>query len=176
MNEVFIWITGALFGGYAVANVLKWIWWRFNGYGFFWGMIAGLVASLILPKLMPDAGFLISFPIIFSLSAVGSIVGCLTTKPDDESVLIEFYKNIRPWGFWKPIYLKIKETDPDFKRNTNFGRDMLNSLVGIIWQMSLTVMPIFLVIREYTNMWIGVVVFVITSLILKFNWFDKLED
>ncbi len=176
VNEVFIWITGALFGGYAVANVLKWIWWRFNGYGFFWGMIAGLVASLILPKLMPDAGFLISFPIIFSLSAVGSIVGCLATKPDDESVLIEFYKNIRPWGFWKPIYLKIKETDPDFKRNTNFGRDMLNSLVGIIWQMSLTVMPIFLVIREYTNMWIGVVVFVITSLILKFNWFDKLED
>lgn len=176
VNEVFIWITGALFGGYAVANVLKWIWWRFNGYGFFWGMISGLVASLILPKLMPGAGFLVSFPIIFSLSAVGSIVGCLTTKPDDEKVLIEFYKNIRPWGFWKPIYLKIKETDPDFQRNTNFGRDMLNSLVGIIWQMSLTVMPIFLVIREYANMWIGVVVFVITSLILKFNWFDKLED
>lgn len=176
VNEVFIWITGALFGGYAVANVLKWVWWRFNGYGFFWGMIAGLVASLILPKLMPDAGFLVSFPIIFSLSAVGSIVGCLATKPDDENVLIDFYKNIRPWGFWKPIYLKIKESDPDFKRNTNFGRDMLNSLVGIIWQMSLTVMPIFLVIREYTNMWIGVVVFLITSLILKFNWFDKLED
>ncbi len=176
VNEVFIWITGALFGGYAVANVLKWIWWRFNGYGFFSGMIAGLVASLILPKLMPGAGFLVSFPIIFSLSAVGSIVGCLTTKPDDESVLVEFYKNVKPWGFWKPIYLKIKETDPEFKRNTNFSRDMLNSLVGIIWQMSLTVMPIFLVIREYTNMWIGVVVFVITSLILKFNWFDKLED
>ncbi len=176
VNEVFIWITGALFGGYAVANVLKWIWWRFNGYGFFWGMIAGLVASLVLPKLMPDAGFLVSFPIIFSLSAVGSVLGCLLTNPDEEKVLIEFYKNVRPWGFWKPVYLKIKETDPGFKRNTNFGRDMFNSLVGIVWQMALTVMPIFLVIREYTNMWIGVVVFITTSLILKFNWFDRLED
>jgi len=126
--------------------------------------------------LMPGAGFLVSFPIIFSLSALGSIIGCFVTKPDDENVLVEFYKNVKPWGFWKPIYLKIKETNPEFKRNTNFSRDMLNSLVGIIWQMSLTVMPIFLVIREYTNMWIGVVVFVITSLILKFNWFDKLED
>jgi hypothetical protein len=40
----------------------------------------------------------------------------------------------------------------------------------------LTVMPIFLVIREYGNMWIAVGVFLITSLTLKFNWFDKLED
>jgi Na+/proline symporter len=176
VNEVFIWITGALFGGYAVSNVLKWIWWRFNGFGFFWGMVAGLVASLAMPKLLPDAGFLVSFPIIFSLSAVGSMLGCLLTKPDEEKVLIEFYKNVRPWGFWKPIYLKIKETNPDFKRNINFGRDMFNSLVGIIWQMALTVMPVFLVIREYTNMWIAFAVAIGTTLILKFNWFDKLED
>jgi Na+/proline symporter len=176
VNEVFIWITGALFGGYAVSNVLKWIWWRFNGYGFFWGMVAGLVASLALPKLLPDAGFLVTFPIIFSLSTVGSLLGCLLTKPDEEKVLIEFYKNVRPWGFWKPIYLKIKETDPGFKRNTNFGRDMFNSFVGIVWQMSLTVMPIFLVIREHANMWIALVVVIVTTLVLKFNWYDKLED
>lgn len=176
VNEIFIWITGALFGGYAFANVLKWIWWRFNGYGFFWGMATGLIASLILPKLLPEAGFLVSFPVIFSISAIGSILGCLLTKPDEEEVLIEFYKNVRPWGFWNPIYLKIKETDPDFKRNTDFGRDMFNSFIGIVWQMSLTVMPIFLVIREYTSMWIGFAVFVITSLILKVNWFNKLEN
>ena len=176
INDIFIWITGALFGGYAVSNVLKWIWWRFNGYGFFWGMLSGLVAALIIPKALPDAGFLVSFPIIFSISAIGSFLGCLLTKPEDEEVLIKFYKNIRPWGFWNPVYQKIKQTDPDFKRNDNFGRDMFNSLVGIIWQMSLTVMPIFLVIRENLNMWIAFGAFIITSLILKFNWFDKLED
>lgn len=176
INNIFLWITGALFGGYAVSNMLKWVWWRFNGYGFFWGMLSGLLAALIIPKALPDAGFLLSFPIIFGISALGSFLGCLLTKPDDEKVLIAFYKNVRPWGFWKPVYLKVRESDPEFKRNTNFGRDMFNSLVGIIWQMSLTVMPIFLVIRETQNMWIAFGVFVATSLILKFNWFDKLED
>ena len=176
INDVFIWITGALFGGYAVSNVLKWVWWRFNGYGFFWGMVSGLTASLILPKAMPDANFLTTFPIIFSISTLGSLLGCLLTKPEDDDILIKFYKNVRPWGFWKPVYEKVIEIDPGFKRNTAFGRDMLNSLVGIIWQMSLTIMPVALVIREYRMMWAFVGVFVITSVILKFNWFDKLED
>ncbi len=176
INDVFIWITGALFGGYAVSNVLKWVWWRFNGYGFFWGMVSGLAASLILPKAMPDASFLTTFPIIFSISTLGSFLGCFLTKPEDDDILIRFYKNVRPWGFWKPVYKKLIEIDPGFKRNTAFGRDMLNSLVGIIWQMSLTIMPVALVIREYGMMWAFVGVFVITSVILKFNWFDKLED
>ena len=176
INDVFIWITGALFGGYAVSNVLKWVWWRFNGYGYFWGMVSGLAASLILPKAMPDANFLTTFPIIFSISTLGSFLGCLLTKPENDDILIKFYKNVRPWGFWKPVYEKVIEIDPGFKRNTAFGRDMLNSLVGIIWQMSLTVMPVALVIREYSFMWAFVGVFVVTSVILKFNWLDKLED
>jgi Na+/proline symporter len=176
INTIFLWITGALFGGYAVSNVLKWIWWRFNGYGFFWGMLSGLAAALIVPQALPNAGFLVTFPIIFSISAVGSFTGCLLTKAEDEEVLMKFYRNVRPWGFWKPIYQKIKQTEPDFKRNNNFGRDMFNSLTGIIWQMGLTVAPIFLVIREYTYMWLAFGTIAVTSLILKFNWFDRLED
>jgi Na+/proline symporter len=176
INNIFLWITGALFGGYAVSNVLKWIWWRFNGYGFFWGMLSGLAAALIVPQALPHGGFLVTFPIIFSISALGSFIGCLLTKSEDEEVLMKFYRNVRPWGFWKPIYQKIKQTEPDFKRNNNFGRDMFNSLTGIIWQMGLTVAPIFLVIREYTFMWLAFGTIAVTSVILKFNWFDRLED
>ena len=47
-------IQGALYGGFVVANVLKWYWWRFNGYGYFWGMLAGIggacVASLVAER------------------------------------------------------------------------------------------------------------------------------
>jgi len=40
VNNVVIWIVTALWGGYTASNVLKWYWWRFNGYGYFWGMVA----------------------------------------------------------------------------------------------------------------------------------------
>jgi len=176
INDIFIWITGALFGGYAISNVLKWIWWRFNGYGFFWGMISGLIAALIIPKALPDSGFLIAFPIIFGISTIGSFLGTLLTKAEDDKILMAFYSNVRPWGFWKPIIKKIKKDNPDFKHNTQFSRDMFNSAIGIIWQMGLTTAPIFMVIREFTNMWIALIAVAITTLILKINWYDKLED
>jgi Na+/proline symporter len=33
INSLTLWITSALFGGYVAANFLKWIWWRFIGWG-----------------------------------------------------------------------------------------------------------------------------------------------
>jgi hypothetical protein len=42
VNSVVLWIVSGLWGGYTASNVLKWDWWRFNGYGYFWGMVAAL--------------------------------------------------------------------------------------------------------------------------------------
>ena len=42
INDITQWIVGALWGGYTAPNILKWHWWRFNGYGYFWGMVAGI--------------------------------------------------------------------------------------------------------------------------------------
>lgn len=177
INDILQWITAALFGGYAAANFLKWIWWRFNGYGYFWGMIAGLVASLSIPKLFPDMSIIYAFPlVILPVSTLGSLLGTLLTKPDDESVLISFYKNVKPWGFWNPIYEKIKLSDPDFERNKAFKRDMFNSLVAIVWQMVLILIPIYLVIREYWSLAIAIALLVVTMTILKKTWYDKLEE
>ncbi len=46
------WIVGALNGAYVIANVLKWLWWRFNGYGYFWGMMTGILSAMFVPELM----------------------------------------------------------------------------------------------------------------------------
>jgi len=170
------WIVASLYGGYTAANVLKWIWWRFNGYGYFWGMLTGLVASLFIPFFFPDISALNSFPIILLISTIGSVAGSLLTEPDDEEVLKKFYSNVRPWGFWEPIYEKVKEEQPDFIKNGDFKRDMMNCVIGIAWQMSMVVMPIYLVIREFGSMTIALGVFLVTSILLKVNWYDKLEN
>jgi Na+/proline symporter len=170
------WIVSSLYGGYTAANILKWIWWRFNGYGYFWGMLSGMISSLFIPLLFPDASALNTFPIILLVSTVGSVAGSLLTTPDNEDVLKKFYSSVRPWGFWDPIYEKVKAEQPHFKKNRGFKRDMLNSIVGIAWQMSMVVMPIYLVIHEYQSMAVSIAVFVTTSFLLKIYWYDKLED
>lgn len=176
INDMMQWIFGALFGGYTAANLLKWHWWRFNSYGFFWGMVAGLVASLLMPIVAPEMQPLYAFPYILLISSIGSITGTLMTPPDEEVVLISFYKKVRPWGFWGPIKAKVLSEDTAFPVNKDFKRDMFNILIGVVWQMSLVVIPIYLVIKEFVPMIVGILILVVTSFILKKNWLEKLEN
>ncbi len=175
VNQVTLWIVNSLWGGYTAANFLKWYWWRFNGYGYFWGMVAGLASLFIVPLLLPTFNSLEQFPFVLFLALIGCVAGSLLTKPDEEKVLKNFYYTVRPWGFWKPIHDKVMIDHPDFERNKNFKKDTFNVIVGIIWQLSLMVVPIFMVIKRFDNMMIGIVVLIVTSVILKFNWWDKLE-
>ncbi len=176
INSILQWITAALFGGYAAANFLKWIWWRFNGYGYFWGMIGGLVASLAVPRILPDLSVILAFPIILGVATLGSFLGTWLTRPGEEVVLKSFYHSVNPWGWWKPIRNKVVRDHPDFIPNRNFWYDMLNVGIGIIWQMTLILMPVFMVIREWKEMILSIAVFAITSVILKFRWLDRLGN
>ncbi|MBN2180493.1 MAG: hypothetical protein JW715_01165 [Sedimentisphaerales bacterium] len=175
IDSVTQWIVSALWGGYAAANVLKWHWWRYNGYGYFWGMITGLIASLTLPSFMALPDFYI-FPFILVISLVGCFAGTLLTKPESDEVLKSFYKTVRPWGFWKPIHEKVIQENPDFQGNKDFKKDMFNVVIGIIWQTSLVVIPIYLIIKENVSLVTAIIILAITSFILKKNWYEKLTD
>ena len=179
INEIMQWLFGALFGGYAAANVLKWHWWRFNAYGYFWGMMSGLIASLALPLLFSELQPLYAFPYLLLAGLIGSIVGTLLTPAEEDEVLMTFYKNVRPWGFWQPIRDKVIKQSPQSSKlymNTTFARDAFNIVIGMIWQISLVVLPIYLVIRETESMLMSLAVMLLTSFILKKNWYDKLEN
>lgn len=176
LNDIIQWIVAALYGGYTASNFLKWYWWRFNGYGYFWGMVGGIVAAMVVPVLFPTMTVIYTFPIIFIISLIGSILGSVITKPDNETVLINFYKKVRPWGFWKPIHDKLALQEPGIQPNKDFGRDMLNVIIGIIWQTAITASPIFLVIKQYNKFFITLSIIAICTWILKTNWYDKLKD
>ncbi len=176
INTAMQFIVSGLYGGYMAPNFLKWYWWRFNGYGYFWGMIAGIGAALVLPLLFPEITALFLFPFIFVFSLVVSIFASFLTQPDDIAVLKTFYRTVRPWGWWKPIHQLVVKESPQFKRNTAFKRDMLNAFVGIVWQLTLVLVPVYLVMKQWKNLAFSLTVLVLTSLFLKFNWYNKLED
>jgi hypothetical protein len=175
LNAIVQWITAALWGGYTAANVLKWFWWRFNGHGYFWGMMAGMAGAVAIPAFFPEIAPLNAFPAILLVSGAGSYFGSIYTPADDLEVLKNFYRKTRPWGFWKPVVQAIQKEDPGFQPNPNFGRDMLNVAVGIVWQTALAAGGIFLVIQDYRQLWWCLGVIVLTSIFLKINWYDKIE-
>jgi len=176
VNSLLQWIVSALYGSYVASNVLKWYWWRFNGYGYFWGMLAGLVPALIFPLIFKQTLELYYFPLLLLISVMGCYLGSYLSKPTEEKVLIDFYKTVRPWGFWRPIYEKIKVQEPGFERNTSFKRDAVNVVVGTVWQTGLVALPIYVVLMKTGPIVICAAVILATSIFLKKNWLDKLQD
>jgi Na+/proline symporter len=180
INSILQWITAGLYGGYVAPNFLKWYWWRLNAVGYFAGMVSG-TALAIFQISFKDLGILpaeplYAFPFIFAVSAVCTVVASLLTSPESEETLKSFYISVRPWGFWGPVHQLCLSDDASIQPNRAFGRDMFNCLIGTIWQTAIIVLPIYLVLRMSTEATIAGTVVVIATLILKFNWFDKLDS
>ena len=176
VNEMLQWIVSALYGGYIAANVLKWHWWRFNASGFFWGMLAGILAAMVFSLLIDNSHLLYWFPLLFALSLAGSIIGSYAAPQTDEEVLKSFYKNVRPWGFWNPVKQAVLADDPSFQSNKNFKLNMFNVVIGTITQCCLTILPMYLVLMLKMPLLITIGILAVTALILKKTWWDKLKD
>jgi len=176
VNSVLQWIVGALWGGYIAANVFKWYWWRFNANGFFWGMLTGIIAALAFPYIFKNVLPLYVWPLLFLISIAGCIIGTFTAPPTDENVLKQFYKTIKPWGFWKPIHEKVMREDPSFVPNKQFKLDMFNVVLGIIAQCCLTILPMYIVLWMKMPLLVTVILLVVTGMILKKTWWNKLEN
>jgi Na+/proline symporter len=175
VNNMLQWIVSALYGSYVASNVLKWYWWRFNGQGYFWGMVAGLVPALIFPVVWPQTLPLYYFPHLLGLSLVGCLLGTYLTPPTDPETLKKFYREVRPWGFWGPIRRLVEAEDPRFERNREFRRDMVNVVVGTIWQTGLVALPFYVVLMRWTGAGVAALVVGAGTVFLKKNWYDKLE-
>jgi len=176
VNSLLQWIVSALWGSYVASNVLKWYWWRFNGYGYFWGMLAGLIPALIFPLIFHETLELYYFPLLLISSLIGCFAGTFLKPATDNAVLDAFYKNVRPWGFWKPVKERVLAADASFKENTNFKSDMMNIAIGIVWQTAIIATPVFLVLRQWNQLSIALFIVLATSTILKFTWWDKLPN
>jgi len=180
VNTVLQWIVGGLYGGYIASNMFKWYWWRFNASGFFWGMLAGIIPAIALAVLKSTGVItgldLYYWPVIFLISLAGCFIGTYAAPPTEITVLISFYKTVRPWGFWKPVHEIVMKADPLFKPNKRFKLDMFNVVLGIVAQLCLTILPMYIVLWMKLPLIITIAILALIIVILKKTWWDRLEN
>jgi Na+/proline symporter len=175
VHSVTKWVASALVPAFVMPNVLKWHWWRFNGHGFWAGMAAGTTAALVIPATFPALRDVWLFLSILVISGAASVLVCLATKPEPDTILKSFYRTVRPWGWWRPVLALCQADDPTLQPNNNFRRDVFNLGVGIVWQVAMVALPIYLVMQQWGRVGLCLAVFLGTSAILKFTWYDHLE-
>jgi Na+/proline symporter len=181
INDIVGWITTGLYGGYTVANVIKWYWWRLNGTGYAASMALGVAVAMWMavwkdPVTGQAINALAAFPWLLLACLAAAVIGSYVTKPTDMTVAKEFYRKTRPWGFWGPVLKALREDEPDALPNKDFARDMFNSLVGVVWQTAITASAIFLIIREMDRFWLSLGLVALCSVVMKFTWWDRMRD
>jgi hypothetical protein len=106
----------------------------------------------------------------------GCIIGTYASPPTDIAVLKSFYTTVRPWGFWKPVHDLVLVDDPNFVGNKRFKLDMFNVVLGIIAQLCLTILPMYLILGFKTPLMLTIAILAVITIILKKTWWDKLEN
>jgi len=77
---------------------------------------------------------------------------------------------------WKPIHALVIAEDPSFEPNKRFGLDMMNVALGIVGQLCLTILPMYLVLMKKGPFGITLALLIVIAIILKRTWWNKLEN
>ncbi len=174
INDIWGWITSSLGAGLLIPTLTRWYWWRMNGYGFALGTAAGLVAAIVQRLLLPDLPEYFAFTIATLSSLVGMIIGTYAFPPTDESVLIEFYKRTRPFGFWGPIRKKI-DGEKITEINKENRRDIISTFFAVPWQVVLFLTGMALIFKRWDQFGVLLIILILLSTGLYFNWFRHLS-
>jgi len=175
INEVWGWITMSVSAGMLIPFVMRWYWWRVNGYGYMIGLAAGTLAAIIWKIVTPATiADYYSFLFASTISLVGVIIGTLVTKPTDDKVVEDFYRVTKPFGFWKKYKARLSPQEVQ-DLNAESRNDIRSLMMAIPWQLSLFLFMMSFMLKSWLQTAVLAVILISLSIGLYFNWYKKLS-
>jgi len=169
--KIWEWMMLALGAGVIIPNVLRWYWWRYNG----WGYATGTATGIILALFKTDLPYWIVFPMIVTSSFLAGVIVTFLTKPVSTNTLINFYCSVRPFGLWSPIRAASNLTQEQLSDKAESPCfTLLNVCIGMVVIATLYLLPMYLVGHWYSYALICFALALIGTFILKFTWYDNL--
>ena len=105
------WQVNLLFGaGLGVVQVLRWLWWRMNAWAEIAAMGVSVAVAPVLLSAFGDEQQALRLLLIAAASTTAALLAVWVRGPEDRAGLTEFYRRVRPVGFWGPIAAELGET------------------------------------------------------------------
>jgi hypothetical protein len=181
INGAFLWIFGTLAAGILPPNVLRWYWWRLNGWGYAAGVFGGMALSLAQVVIEPlvlttPLPLYVVFPLIAITSTFITVVVALSTQPTDIKTMVKFYTSVQPAGAWSPIRDQVLEVQPQFQFETSFTREAMNTLFALVSICALYVGTLYLILHRLSTAFGCFTIAAVLSIVLYFTWYKYLPD
>lgn len=174
ITQIWNWMMMGLGAAMIVPNVLRWYWWRMNGWGYALGTFAGTILSLAA-LFLDDVPMYFTFPMICLASFLVCIIASLVTQPVGRNVLVGFYKSVRPFGLWKPVgELEVKRKSKIIDRES-VSRTILNVVLAMLAITGLYLFPMYLVGHWYIHSMLWISLAVAAVITLRYTWYNYLS-
>lgn len=167
-------INFALGAALLAPTLLAPYWWRIGG----WAVCASAACTLpaaFYVKVFTDWRELQYFPLLAGISLVSCIVAAYCLPPAPTETLMQFYRKVRPFGFWAPVRKQLEQNGEDCAR---FERDRLDipvALIGTVSFVFLYVLMMDLVLHNWTRaIWLAAAT-LIGGVLLYFLWWRRLN-
>lgn len=168
------WLMAGLGACYIVPNVLRWYWGRMNGWGFTIGTLVGFVMSALM-LVVEDAPKYVMTPVLLAASLLGCVIGSLATRPVRAEYLDEFYRRVRPFGWWGEVRARCRagteeQQDPLLRPAVLLA----NLSVGIIATYAWYMLPVYVVGHWWGGAVLTSCLAILTTVVLYFTWYRRL--
>ena len=175
IGGIFSWIMMVLGAAFAVPNVLRWYWWRMNGWGYAIGTLVGLAGAIGVPLLPVTLPMYVSFPAVCLVSLVGCLAATFLTAPTDAAVLASFYSNVRPFGFWGPVRRQAVASAEDAQaKSESPAFALVNVVLGGVAILGVYLFPMYLVGHWHGWAMVCLGVAALAAVALVFTWYRRL--
>jgi solute:Na+ symporter, SSS family len=157
-----------------VPSTFRWHWWRFSARAFVWGMILSALIITIQKIFFNDwAG-----TTALAVDVIGSFIVTLACgfyfNPTNMDVLVSFYSKVRPFGFWKPVREEAERRGLVPVKDKMPQMDILNGFITAAFQMTLAILPFYVFLRQWNNVYSWSGILIILMIVLYFTWYKNL--
>jgi len=175
INDLWSWLIMGLLAGMLGPSLCGLYWWRTNAWGVSVGMFFGGLAAILQRIFIPHLSEWGQFLTMTSISLIATVVTSLLTTAIPEKVVTYFYRTTRPFGFWKPFR---DELSPGERKTLEreHRNDIITTGVALVWQVSLFLLPMQFLTRNWQGFWTTLPVFLAGCCGLYFFWWKNLPS
>jgi solute:Na+ symporter, SSS family len=141
-------INFALGAALVAPGLLAPYWWRIGGWAY---CISGAVTIPVAfyVYFFTDWGRLQYFPFLCCVSLVSCLIAAYVMPPAPTETLKNFYRKVRPFGFWGPVRRMLADAGEDPRRPKRDRLDIPVAIVGTAFFIVLYVMVMDLVLHNW---------------------------
>jgi solute:Na+ symporter, SSS family len=174
INDIFIPMNFVVGTMLIVPTLLAPYWWRIGGWAY---CVSGLftIPFAIWINQFTDLSELQYFPILTGVSLISCLVASYLLPAAPTETLMEYYRKIRPFGWWGPVRQMLAENGEDPARPKRDRFDLHTAFVGMVFFLAFYIFMVDIVVHNWGRvLWLGAV-WVLCAVVLYFIWWRRLE-